>query len=155
VGSDVAKHTFEIATLRANGKYRTRSKLANNRGGVAQLGEWLEKHPGPEPLRVMEGTGLDREAPARWLVSRRYRLRLVNPGQTAASPKTQPWRAKDDRKDAQLIAGFGQHQLDKGRLRPWQPEPPVQKRLRALVRRLADLREMEQMERNRLESADA
>ncbi|WP_218188499.1 transposase, partial [Pseudomonas sp. 1D4] len=40
-------------------------------------------------------------------------------------------------------------------LRLWQPEPPAVKRLKALVRRLDDLREIEQMEHNRLEVADA
>jgi hypothetical protein len=33
VGIDVAKHTFDIATLQPNGKYRTRSKLANDPSG--------------------------------------------------------------------------------------------------------------------------
>jgi len=155
VGIDVAKHTFDIATLQANGKYRTRSKLANNLDGFAQLGEWLEKHAGPEAWIVMEATGIYHEALATWLFEQGYRVSVVNPAQTAAYAKTQLSRGKTDRTDAKLIAGFGQDQLDKGRLRPWQPEPPAQKRLRALVRRLADLREMEQMERNRLESADA
>ncbi|MDU9416741.1 IS110 family transposase, partial [Pseudomonas sp. zfem005] len=29
IGIDIAKHTFDIATLQANGKYRTKAKLAN------------------------------------------------------------------------------------------------------------------------------
>src|SRR5690606_3153454 len=123
--------------------------------GFAQMGEWLEKHAGPEAWIVMEATGIYHEALATWLFEQGYHVSVVNPAQTAAYAKTQLSRGKTDRTDAKLIAGFGQHQLDKGRLRPWQPEPPAQKRLRALVRRLADLREMEQMERNRLESADA
>lgn len=40
-------------------------------------------------------------------------------------------------------------------LRAWQPEPPAVRRLKALVRRLEDLQEIQQMEHNRLELADA
>lgn len=155
VGIDVAKHTFDIATLQPNGKYRTRSKLANASSGFAQVCEWLEKHAGPDAWIVMEATGIYHEALATFLFEQGYRVSVVNPAQTAAYAKTQLSRGKTDKTDAKLIANFGQNQLANARLRLWQPEPPAHKRLRALVRRLADLREMEQMERNRLESADA
>lgn len=153
VGIDVAKQTFDIATLQPNGKYRTRSKLANTPSGFVQLHEWLEKHAGLDVWVVMEATGIYHEALATFLFEQGYRVSVVNPAQTAAHAKSQLTRVKTDKTDAKLIADFGEANLAK--LRPWQPEPPAQKRLRVLVRRLTDLREMEQMERNRLESADA
>lgn len=152
VGIDIAKHTFDIATLQPNGKYRTRSKLANAASGFAQLQEWLEAYGGTDVWIVMEATGIYHEALATFLVEQGYTVSVVNPAQTAAYAKSQLQRVKTDKVDAKRIADFGQAHL--AQLRPWQPEPPAQKRLRALVRRLADLQTMEQMERNRLESAD-
>ena len=54
--------------------------------------------------------------------------------------------------DAKLIAEYGERHQDE--LRPWQPEPRAIRRLKALMRRLADLQEIQQMESNRLEVAE-
>ena len=44
VGVDIAKHSFDIATLQANGKYRTKSKLTNKATGFQTLQQWLAKY---------------------------------------------------------------------------------------------------------------
>ena len=49
VGIDVAKHTFDIATLQPNGKYRTRSKLANDPSGFASCASGWRSTPVPMP----------------------------------------------------------------------------------------------------------
>ncbi|MGP0208609.1 IS110 family transposase, partial [Pseudomonas sp. NCHU5232] len=67
VGIDIAKHTFDIATLQANGKHRTKAKLSNDPKGFKVLLQWLGKHAEPQAWIVMEATGIYHEALAEWL----------------------------------------------------------------------------------------
>ncbi|WP_350446189.1 IS110 family transposase [Pseudomonas solani] len=152
IGIDIAKHTFDIATLQANGKYRTKAKLANSEAGFRTLQEWLNKHSEAGAWVVMEATGIHHEALAEWLLEQNYRVCVLNPAQIAHYARSQLQRVKTDKVDAKLIAEYGERHQDE--LRPWQPEPRAIRRLKALMRRLADLQEIQQMESNRLEVAD-
>lgn len=152
IGIDIAKHTFDIATLQTNGKYRTKAKLANDATGFQALQQWLLKHADSEAWIVMEATGAHHEALATWLNGKGYRVCVLNPAQVAYYARSQLQRVKTDKVDAKLIAEYGQRHQDE--LRAWQPEPPAIRRLKALVRRLEDLQEIQQMERNRLDLAD-
>ncbi len=149
VGIDIAKHTFDIATLQANGKFRTKAKLANTQSGFELLQQWLNKHAEPKAWVVMEATGIYHEALAQWLHKRGYKVCVLNPAQTARYAGSQLQRVKTDKVDAKLIADYGLRHLDK--LRSWEPEKPEIRRLRALVKRLRDLQELEQIEQNRLD----
>lgn len=153
VGIDIAKHSVDIATLQANGKYRTKSKLANEAAGFQALQQWLAKYAEPRAWIVMEATGVYHEALAEYLHHLGYRVCVMNPAQIASYARSQLQRVKTDRVDAKLIADYGLRHMDK--LRAWQPEPQAVRRLRALVRRLEDLKEIEQMELNRLAVSDA
>lgn len=153
IGIDIAKHTFDLATLQPNGKYRTKARLANDEAGFAVLREWLHKHSEPGAWVVMEATGTHHEALAEWLLSQGYQVSVLNPAQIAHYARSQLQRVKTDKVDAKLIAQYGERHRDE--LRAWQPDPPVIRRLQALVRRHEDLREIQQMERNRLDVADA
>jgi transposase len=152
VGIDVAKHTFDVALPLPNGKFRTRGKIANDPKGFQALEDWLSTHAGPEAWVVMEATGIYHERLAEHLHQCGYRVSVLNPARVLHYARSQLQRVKTDRADAKLIALYGQRHADD--LVAWQPEPPAQKRLRALVRRLDDLKEMRQMEANRLETAD-
>ncbi|SFM52824.1 hypothetical protein SAMN05216256_1141, partial [Halopseudomonas pachastrellae] len=44
VGIDIAKRTFDLATLQPNGKHRTKSKLSNDQAGFAVFEDWLQRH---------------------------------------------------------------------------------------------------------------
>lgn len=153
VGVDVAKNTFDVATPLAKDKFRTKSKLTNDLKGFAEFEAWLEKHSEPGALIVMEATGIYHEALAEFLYHKGYKVHVANPATTAAHAKTELSRNKTDKTDAKLISSFAQQKNE--RLRLWKPEPLPRRRLRALVRRLEDLNEMRQMERNRLEVASA
>lgn len=152
VGIDVAKHSLDIATLQANGKHRTKSKLANTPAGFKDVGKWLEKHAAPDAWVVMEATGVYHEAVAEYLHGLGYRVCVMNPARIASYAQSELLRGKTDRTDAKLLATYGHRHVDQ--LRVWTPTPPAQRRLQALVRRLQDLQEIEQMERNRLEVSD-
>ncbi|MFV9682496.1 IS110 family transposase [Pseudomonas sp. NY15367] len=150
VGIDIAKHTFDIATLQSNGKHRTKAKMPNDLKGFEALQQWLLKHAEPQAWIMMEATGIYHEALAEWLLKQGYRVCLLNPAQPAFYARSQLQRVKTDKVDAKLLADYGSRHL--AELRSWQPETPEIRRLRALVHRLKDIQEMEQIERNRLES---
>ena len=148
VGIDIAKHSFDIATLQANGKYRTKAKLTNDKAGFQVLQQWLLKHSEAQAWVVMEATGIHHEALAEWLHGLGFRVCVLNPAQVSHYARSRLQRVKTDQVDAKLIAEYGERHQDE--LPAWQPEPPATRRLKALVRRLTDLHEIEQMERNRL-----
>lgn len=150
VGIDIAKHTFDIATLQSNGKHRTKAKLPNDPKGFELLQEWLLKHAEPQAWIVMEATGIYHEALAEWLFKQGYRICVLNPAQPAFYARSQLQRVKTDKVDAKLLADYGSRHLTE--LRSWQPEAPEIRRLKALVHRLKDLQELEQIEQNRLET---
>lgn len=149
VGIDIAKRTFDLAMLQPNGKYRTKGKLANDKAGFTVLADWLQRHAEPEAWIVMEATGIYHEALAEYFHALGYRIAILNPAQVARYAQSQLQRSKTDKLDAKLIATYGQ--LHRDQLRAWQPEPLSVRQLRALTRRLEDLRSLRQMELNRLE----
>ena len=152
VGVDAAKHTFDIAKYLPNGKHKTKAKLANAIKGFEEFHAWLQKHVEPSALIVMEATGIYHEALAEFLYNKGYRVCVVNPAQTKAHAKSDLQRVKTDKTDAKLIADFAKEKHEK--LRLWEPEPLKYRQVKAMVRRLNDLQEMLQMERNRLDVSD-
>ncbi|MEC4025676.1 MULTISPECIES: IS110 family transposase [Pseudomonas] len=151
VGVDIAKRTFDIATPLANGKVRTKARLTNDSNGFQQFEAWLQTYAEPGAWVVMEATSVYHEALAEYLHARDYRVCVVNPASIAKFAVLELRRVKTDKADAKIIAAYAKHKGDS--LRQWAPESEAQKRLRALVRRLDDLKEMQQMEQNRLEVA--
>ncbi|WP_264371147.1 IS110 family transposase [Azotobacter chroococcum] len=139
--------------MQTNGKFRTKGKLSNDAQGFQVLQRWLSEHAQPDAWIVMEATGTYHEPLAEHLHELGYRICVMNPARIASYAKSELQRVKTDRVDAKLLASYGYRHVDQ--LRAWQPDPPALRRLRALVRRLQDLKEIEQMERNRLEVSDA
>ncbi|UPQ83487.1 IS110 family transposase [Pseudomonas knackmussii] len=152
-GIDIAKATFDIATLHPNGKYHTKGKLTNNDSGFEALRVWLGKHTEPDAWIVMEATGVYHEPLAEYLYERGYRVCVVNPACIKKYGESRLQRVKTDKIDSKLIALYGVTHL--GQLKAWKPVAPAYRRLRALVRRLEDLQEMVQMERNRVGVSEA
>lgn len=155
VGVDVAKASFDVAVPIKPGQYKTRAKLGNDAAGFAFFGQWLDQHA-PGAAVFMEATGIYHEALALFLFERGHAVHVMNPAQVKAFAQSELSRTKTDRTDAKGIARFGAAALlAPERLHRWQPLPPAQRELRALVRRLEDIKGLRQMEHNRLEVADA
>lgn len=146
VGIDIAKQTFDIATLQSNGKYRTKAKLPNDLKGFETLQQWLLKHAEPQAWIVMEATGIYHEALAEWLFKQGYRVCVLNPAQPAFYARSQLQRVKTDKVDAKLLTDYGSRHL--AELRSWKPEAPEIRRLRALVHRLKDIQELVRIPRH-------
>lgn len=151
VGIDVAKATFDLATQKPDGKRKDLGKVPNTEAGIARARRWMAEHA-PRAAVCMEATGTYHEALAEALVADGFTVYVVNPAQISAFGHSELSRTKTDRTDAQRIMRFLLAQRAAGKPpAPWQPLPASQKRLRDMVRRLDDLKEMRQMEANRLE----
>jgi len=151
VGVDIAKKAFDIAVLQSNGKYRTKGNLSNDQSGFSVFGQWLQKHAEPGAWVVMEATNIYHEALGDYLLAQGYRVCVMNPARIASYAQSQLQRVKTDKVDAKLIALYGTRHVED--LQLWQPDPVSVRQLRALVRRYEELKELFQMEINRLETA--
>jgi transposase len=149
VGVDIAKQKFDVARLCEN-KYRHR-KFDNNPAGFAAFIAWLASFGDEQPRICMEATGAYSMPLAEFLVEQGYRVSVVNPAKIHAFAQSELCRAKTDKADAKLIARYDLRM----RPEPWIPPPRSIRELQALLRRVEHLLEMRQMERNRLDTADA
>jgi transposase len=150
IGVDIAKAKFDVARLNEEGKYRHK-KFDNNAQGFAAFLVWLTSFGESQSWICMEATGAYSIPLAEFLVERGYRVSVVNPAKIHAFAKSELSRAKTDKADAKLIARYCLS------MKPdrWMPPPPSIRKLQALLRRVEHLLEMQQMERNRLDTADA
>jgi len=152
IGIDVAKASFDIALPLPAEKFRTKAKMANTAKGFRDLLDWRARYA-PDAAVGMEATGVYHEALARALVEAGVVVHVANPARVKAFGQAEGIRTKTDRSDAKLIAWFFRAQRP-DKLRAYVPPTPSEVKLRSLVRRRDDLKEMLQMEKNRLDVAD-
>lgn len=148
LGLDLAKRSFHAALRLPTGQFRQK-RFENTPAGHAQLLTWLarwEATPGPGGHACMEATGTYGEALALCLQQAGYPVSVVNPKAVAHFAQSELSRAKTDPVDARLLAEFCRQKQP----RPWTPPAPEVRELQLLLRRLASVEEMRQMERNRL-----
>lgn len=149
LGIDIAKDKFDAALLQ-EAKPR-HHQFENKPRGFAKLQDWLQRQGTPQVHACLEATGTYGEALAEFLYQQGHTVSLVNPAQIKAFGESELSRNKTDRSDAGLIARFCRSQQP----RPWTPPSPELKELQALTRRLESVKEMRQMEANRLSSGVA
>ena len=145
VGMDVAKDTLEVVVRRA-GQNSPAKTFANDDKGIAALLKWLTKGQQAPIWACLEATGQYGERVAEELSAQHHRVSVVNPLRIKRYAGAAGVRNQTDPVDANLIARFCEHFLP----RLWVPPSAAHKLLRGLSRRLADLQDMLQMERNRL-----
>jgi transposase len=148
IGVDIAKDTFHAARL-SEGRYRHK-QFVNRPEGFAAFLAWLQGFGDAAPWVCMEATGTFSIPLAEFLVAQGYRVSVVNPAKIHAFAKSELSRAKTDKADAKLIARYGLAMQPA----PWTPPPQATRELQALLRRVEHLLEMQQMEKNRLDTAD-
>lgn len=147
LGLDIAKDKIDCA-LFLHGKFKTRV-IANSPKGFVALAEWLQKHELTQVHACCEATGSYWEAVALWLVDHGQIISVINPAQIHAYAQAKLQRGKTDAQDARLIAQFCHQE----RPTTWQPPPPEERALLALVRDLQVLQDMHRAEANRLPTA--
>ena len=149
VGVDIAKKKFDVALLMES-KYKHKL-FTNDEAGFEAFIVWLLTfNLLSRPLICMEATGAYSQSLADFLVAKGYPVSVVNPAKVKAFAQSELSRAKTDKADAKLIARYALS------MQPglWTPPPPAIRRLQALTRRIEHLLEIQQMERNRLDTAD-
>lgn len=149
VGVDIAKKKFDVALLiESNYKHKV---FSNDEAGFEAFIVWLLTfNLLTQPLICMEATGAYSQSLANFLVTQGYSVSVVNPAKIKAHAKSELSRAKTDKADAKLIARYALSMQP----RLWTPPPPEIRCLQALTRRIEHLLEIQQMERNRLDTTD-
>jgi len=145
IGIDIAKDHFDVVVRQA-GENGPAKRFDNSAKGIAALLRWLPSQPPATIWVCLEATGQYGEGVAESLHAQGCRVSVVNPLCIKRYAAAASVRTQTDPVDAGLIAQFGDHL----RPRQWLPPSAAHKLLRSLSRRLADLQEMRQMERNRL-----
>jgi transposase len=148
IGVDIAKQKFDAARL-GEAKYRHK-KFDNTPQGFVAFLAWITSFGDSYPRICMEATGAYGIPLAEFLVEQGYRVSVVNPAKIHAFAKSELCRAKTDKADARLIARYGLSMQPER----WTPPPRAIRELQALLRRVEHLLEMQQLERNRLATAD-
>ena len=146
LGIDVSKDKLDVALLQ--GEQCLHKVITNNPKGFEQLGHWLKNRKTGEVHACLEATGQYGDAVARYLYQEGHQVSVVNPARIKAYATSQLSRNKTDKSDALLIARF----CEKERPPLWTPPPESFVVLQALIRRLQDLQDMRQQERNWLKS---
>jgi len=149
LGIDIAKETFQVALmpLDAPGTYREKSFENNSKGHVA-LVAWLGKQALPAGVHAcMEATGPYGEALACLLDGKVACLSVENPKRIKGYGSCRNQRSKSDPADARLMAHYCATQNPPAWRRPSEGEFKI----RALSRRLDNLKIQLNAEKNRLQ----
>jgi transposase len=149
LGIDIAKAKLDCALLLPNGKFRSKSGVANTPKGFAELVHWLNAQQVGQLHVCMEATGIYWEGIAEFLANAGHTVSVVNPFQIKSFANACLVRSKTDKIDARLIARF----CAERRPEPWQAPSANEQVLRALVLRLDALQAIRVQELNRLEVA--
>lgn len=151
LGIDIAKKSF-AASLLLNGNIVARGQFDNDTTGFAKLATWLAKHLAQTPHTrlhaCMEATGRYARALHRFLFEQGHTVSVVNPQRTCNFVKSRMARTKSDKADADAIAWFCASQKPE----PTPPLPPEKLQLQDITRRIHDLKQERQRERNRLKA---
>lgn len=153
VGVDISKDTFNVALL--FNEHSITNKFSNDNKGFKFLLKLLCKNKIAEndfsKIHIcMEATGNYGESLATFFYKKGCVISIVNPAQIKGFAKSELARTKTDKYDCQLIARF----CKAINPRAWHPIPEHIKKLQALVRRLEDLKHLQQQEINRSYVAD-
>lgn len=149
LGIDVAKLTLDVALLTPD---KTLCKqFENSDRGFQALRAWLGSFSLSSVHACLEATGSYGEGVALFLHEQGYVVSLINPLRIKGYAAAKLQRNKTDKADARLIAEF----CAKETPAPWTPPAPEIRHLQALNRRIETLREMQQMEKNRRDTAPA
>jgi transposase len=147
LGLDIAKAKLDACLLLGTRTHH--AQFDNTQPGLQSLRTWCKKLGVETPRTVLEATGRYGELAATFLHAAGHRVHVANPRRIKDHARSLGRRNKTDRIDAALIASFGVSRT----LPAWQPAGPAQALLRSLLRRLADLQNLLQAERNRVESS--
>ena len=144
LGIDISKDKLDVMLV--NGSNSAYACFNNQQAGFARLSNWLISRGAGQVHACLEATGQYGDEVAEYLYQAGHLVSMVNPARIKRYGDSKLHRNKTDKADAALIAEF----CSKENPPLWAPLPPHLKQLRQMVRRLEDLQENYQQERNRL-----
>lgn len=148
IGIDVSKETLDVVLIEENGKKH--KVFSNDTAGYNHLQQWLVSLRIEQVHACLEATGQYGDGIAEYLYEKGHLVSVTNPARIKYYGESKLHRNKTDKADAFLIAEF----CLKENPACWKPLSPEMKHLRALERRLNDLQNNCQQERNRLKSGE-
>lgn len=148
LGIDVSKDKLDLILLNEQGKFHL--VITNDLAGFKALDKWLASRHVDQVHACLEATGQYGDEVAEYLYGKGHDVSVVNPARIKRYGESKLHRNKTDKADADLIAEF----CLKEKPDLWEPTRPELKHLRALVRRLTDLRANYHQENNRLKSGE-
>ena len=149
LGIDVSKDKLDVILVDDGKKYH--KTIDNSQKGFKYLERWLKSRQVTKVHACMEATGQYGEEISEYFYERDHLVSVVNPARIKRYGQSKLHRNKTDKADANLIAEF----CSKEKPGPWKPLSPEIKHLRALVRRLQDIKAQLQQEKNRLKSGES
>ncbi len=148
LGIDISKANFDAALLETSSASPATKPSQTPRRASRDSPPGSERIPSTPAWKPPTPTAMPSPASS---TTHGHTVSVVNPARIKAFAQTHAARAKTDKADAALIARFClMHQPE-----PWSPPCPEVAQLQALVRRLESLQEMQQMEKNRRDTAPA
>ena len=152
LGIDISKLEFHVALLRfSDGEIVTANSFENNAKGHHKLIKWLTKHTDANlPVHAsMEATGCYGDHLAVHLHKQLTKVSVINPRSIKHFASMQMRRNKSDKADARIIAQYSASQQPPA----WDAPSQEQVRIKATARRIGQLQDQHDMERNHLEAA--
>lgn len=142
IGIDISKATFDVS-WKENGKFKS-AVFGNNQKGFEQFSDGLK----PGDHCVMEASGTYYLALAMFLHNKGILVSVVNPLSIRRYSQMQLIRTKTDKKDASVIAQFGEL------VRPeiWQPDPAHIMEMRDILTALEGYEKQVTILKNQLEA---
>lgn len=148
LGIDIAKASFEVFLIGEG--ISKGGHFSNDRRGYEALSQWLQKQGVQKVHACMESTGRYGEGLAEKMYEQGHELSIVNAYLIKEYRERRLHQNKTDKDDARLMAEYCLK--EEGQMQLWEPLSEQQKHLKALVRRLDELKEGRRREENRLES---
>lgn len=145
IGIDVSKADVVVCVMDAN-KGCQHATFANDKQGFRSLINYLKKRQAKGAPVCLEATGMYGEELAAYLHEHDHPVSVVNPVRIKRYAESQLRRNKTDKLDAEIIADFCRTQEPP----LWTPPDPSWVELRALVRYMDDLIQIQVQEKQRL-----
>lgn len=129
------------------------SDVSNDKIGFKELTKWLEKMSasGPEPIIIMEATGVYHEALALYLYDLGYSISIMQSGRVKRYAQSLDQRSKTDALDSKMLSMLGCER----EVPLWNPPSTLMQELKALSRERSALIKTKSLEKNRRSALDS
>jgi transposase len=151
LGVDISKASLSMCLGIMNGDlskdFIPRADVSNDKIGFKKLAKWLEKvsGQGPNPIIVMEATGVYHEEVALYLNNLGYAVSIMQSGRVKRYAQSLDQRSKTDALDSKMLSMLGCER----EVPVWEPPSALMQEMKALSRERSALIKTKCIEKNR------